>query len=77
VAAPFRELSAVGPVTYNFDPDTWYANERLHLETQLRAGKLTEAELEANLAKLDRRYEEMLDRLDGTYDVGGSTPDGA
>ncbi len=54
-------------MTYNFDPDVWYANERSHLDAQLRKGELTNEAFEAALEALDRRYEEMVDRLDGTY----------
>jgi hypothetical protein len=28
-------------VTYNFDPDRWYENERLRLDHRVRAGELT------------------------------------
>ena len=64
-------------MTYNFDPDTWYANERSHLDRQLRKGVLGDDDFEAAVADLDRRYEEMIDRLDGTYSVGESTGGGA
>jgi hypothetical protein len=63
-------------VTYNFDPDTWYANERSHLDTQLKQGALTDETFAAALEDLDRRYDEMVDRLDGTY-VIPSNHDGA
>ncbi len=56
-------------MTYNFDPDLWYANERSHLDSQLKTGALSQEAFEAALADLDRRYEEMLDRLDGTYAI--------
>ncbi len=54
-------------MTYNFDPDLWYANERSHLDSQLKTSALTQEAFAAALEDLDRRYEEMLDRLDGTY----------
>ena len=56
-------------MTYNFDPDRWYERERLKLEVRHTVGELDDAELEAALAALDRRLEEMLDRLDGTYQI--------
>ena len=60
-------------MTYNFDPDTWYANELDHLDGKLRDRSLSAGEYEVALADLDRRYEELVDRLDGTYDVIGSS----
>ncbi|RLB65210.1 MAG: hypothetical protein DRI90_02640 [Deltaproteobacteria bacterium] len=54
-------------MTYNFDPDTWYANERSHLDAQLKKGALTTETFAVALEDLDRRYDEMIDRLDGTY----------
>ena len=53
-------------MTYNFDADEWYQRELAQLHDLHRQGKLPE-ELEAAVADLDQRYEEMLDRLDGTY----------
>ncbi len=54
-------------MTYNFDPDAWRDNQRLILEQQRQRGELDDAELEAALSELERRYEAMLDRLDGTF----------
>ncbi|MBW2523498.1 MAG: hypothetical protein JRI23_04960 [Deltaproteobacteria bacterium] len=54
-------------MTYNFDPDNWYDNELAYLQARQQSGELTAAELEAAIAELDRRYEQMLERLDGTY----------
>jgi hypothetical protein len=58
-------------MTYNFDPDRWYDNERAALEKKRAANELSEKQLEQALSDLDRRYEAMLDRLDGTYRIGG------
>lgn len=58
-------------MTYNFDPDLWYDNQRALLEARSERGELSTTELEAALADLERRYEEMLDRLDGTYHIPG------
>jgi hypothetical protein len=54
-------------MTYNFDPDRWYANEMAYLEDQRRRGKLDRDRFEKACIDLDRRYEEMCQRLDGTY----------
>jgi hypothetical protein len=56
-------------MTYNFDPDRWYDNERCALEHRLREGKLTRAAFKKALDELDRRYDDMSDRLDGTYQL--------
>ena len=56
-------------MTYNFDPDKWYANERLILERKYKSGELTQQEFNSALEKLDKRLEEMWNRLDGTYQV--------
>jgi hypothetical protein len=56
-------------MTYNFDPDKWLENERLRVEMQRRAGEITEEEAAKALEALDRRYESMLNRLDGTFPV--------
>jgi hypothetical protein len=53
-------------MTYNFDPDRWYENERAVLETGYKEGEMSTEEYEAAVADLDRRYGEMLDRLNGT-----------
>ena len=54
-------------MTYNFDPDRWLDAHRKVLEACLDRGEIDDAELEAELLKLDQRYEEMIARLDGTY----------
>jgi hypothetical protein len=56
-------------MTYNFDADRWYEREREMLDTRRRAGEIGEQEYKKALSELDRRYDEMLDRLDGTYQV--------
>jgi hypothetical protein len=66
-------------MTYNFDPDRWLEAHRAALEARRNRLEIDEAELEAGLAELDRRYEEMVARLDGSYEVpsGPSAPDGS
>ena len=56
-------------MTYNFDPDRWYDDERGILEARRKAGKIGRQEYKAALATLERRYDEMLQRLDGTYQI--------
>ena len=56
-------------MTYNFDPDRWYENERAALDSAYRSGKVDVRRYEEALAELERRYEKMLKRLDGTYQL--------
>jgi len=56
-------------MTYNFDPDRWYDDERAILDARYKAGELSEPEYKKAVSDLDRRYDEMIDRLDGTYQV--------
>ncbi|MBI5489935.1 MAG: hypothetical protein HY905_21545 [Deltaproteobacteria bacterium] len=56
-------------MTYNFDPEKWYENHRAVLEERRRRGEIDDAQLARELAELDRRLEEMVQRLDGTYQL--------
>jgi hypothetical protein len=56
-------------MTYNFDPERWYENEYSALEVQHKKGDLTDVEFEKACSDLMDRYEEMLYRLDGTYQL--------
>jgi hypothetical protein len=63
-------------MTYNFDPDRWLEANRAALEARRDRGEIDAAELESGLVELDRRYEEMVARLDGTYNIPGGRPNG-
>lgn len=56
-------------MTYNFDPDRWHDDQVARLDLERRAGRLSEADHRAALAEVERRYESMLARLDGTYQI--------
>ncbi len=58
-------------MTYNFDPEKWLENERLRVEMRRRSGELSPDAADQALAELERRYDEMLARLDGTFPVAG------
>jgi hypothetical protein len=58
-----------GLVTYNFDPERWYDNEYSALEILHKKGQITDIEFEEACSDLLQRYEEMLSRLDGTYQL--------
>ncbi len=56
-------------MTYNFDPDRWHDDQVARLELERRADRLSEADYQAALEEIERRYESMLARLDGTYQI--------
>ncbi len=56
-------------MTYNFDPDKWYENHRRLLLARRERGELDEREFADALEELERRYEEMLARLDGSFQL--------
>jgi phage shock protein A len=56
-------------VTYNFDADKWYANQRAALERQRDTGSLGAEAFARALAELDARYEELVSRLDAEFVV--------
>ena len=56
-------------MTYNFDPDQWYENQRKLLESQRSDGRIDEATLTARLEELERKYEEMLQRLNKPFEL--------
>lgn len=62
-------------MTYNFDPERWYENELAVLVQRRDAGQMDAEAFRAAEADLDRRYEKMLDRLDGTYRIPASSGD--
>jgi hypothetical protein len=56
-------------VTYNFDADQWLENHRALLEERRRKGELDERAFAEASAELERRYDDMVRRLDGTYQL--------
>ena len=56
-------------MTYNFDPDRWYENQRRALDAKRERGELTGETHQAGLDDLERRYEEMTGRLDKPFDL--------
>jgi len=56
-------------MTYNFDPEKWLAAQRAVLEARRARGELDDIDMEAELRELDRRYDELVARLDGTYEI--------
>ena len=56
-------------MTYNFDPERWYENEYRTLEVLFKKGHLTDGDFEKACSELLDRYEKMVARLDGTYQL--------
>jgi hypothetical protein len=56
-------------MTYNFDPERWYENEYSTLEVLHKKGNITDMEFDKARSDLLQRYEEMLSRLDGTFQL--------
>ncbi len=57
-------------MTYNFDPDKWYDDELFMIQTKLKKGEITQEAYDLVVLELDKKLEEMWERLDGTYRVG-------
>jgi len=56
-------------MTYNFDPDKWYDNELYLIQSKLKIGKMTQNEYDIAVEILDKKLEEMWERLDGSYQI--------
>ncbi len=56
-------------MTYNFDPDRWYDNEILVLKQQLNSKKITKDQFNLGMEILEKRHEEMWNRLNSSYIV--------
>ncbi|MGE5235518.1 MAG: hypothetical protein ACM3O7_04100 [Acidobacteriota bacterium] len=54
-------------MTYNFDPDRWYERERALLARRHETGELDDSAYRDAVEALDRRLDEMLTRLDGSF----------
>ncbi len=57
------------PMTYNFDPDRWYDNQRVILEHRRSKGEIDAEEFERLLALLEERYDQMQRRLDSSFEL--------
>lgn len=62
-------------MTYNFDPDRWYENQRRVIDLRRERGELDDARYQAELDDLERRYDEMLSRLDKPFGLEPSPPE--
>ena len=62
-------------MTYNFDPDRWLEAHRAAIAARRGRGEIDDDAAEVELLELDRRYEEMVARLDGTFEIPMTHPD--
>ena len=56
-------------MTYNFDPEQWYDNERAFLDHQYRSGTVSERAYRSALKRLEDALAKMWERLDGSYQM--------
>ena len=56
-------------MTYNFDPEKWYNNELYLIQSQLKTGQIKQNEYDQAVEILDKKLDEMWQRLDGTYQI--------
>jgi hypothetical protein len=56
-------------MTYNFDPEHWLETEIARIDRLHADGRLDDQEREAETRDAHRRYDEMVARLDGTYQI--------
>jgi hypothetical protein len=56
-------------MTYNFDPDKWLENELIILQSRLKKGDLTPEAFDRAVLDLEKRHEEMWNRLDNSYRI--------
>lgn len=59
-------------MTYNFDPDRWYENQRRAIDARRENGEIADAAYQAELDRLEVRYEQMTARLDKPFDFSGT-----
>ena len=62
-------------MTYNFDPDRWYENQRRVIDLRHERGELDEVQFQAELDALEQRYDEMQSRLDKPFGLDTLPPD--
>jgi hypothetical protein len=61
-------------MTYNFDPDRWFENQRRVLDLRLERGEIDEALHQSELSALEERYDQLLARLDKPFELDGRPP---
>ncbi|MFN2357753.1 MAG: hypothetical protein ABR534_08440 [Desulfotignum sp.] len=54
-------------MTYNFDPDKWYDDELSIIQAKQKKGEIPLEKYDLAVSKLDQKFADMWERLDGTY----------
>jgi len=54
-------------MTYNFDIEQWWDREYQALKIRLDSGEIDNASFDSELAQLQDRFDELNQRLDGTF----------
>jgi hypothetical protein len=61
-------------MTYNFDFDRWYENQRRLLDARRASGEVDEETWSKLLEELEARYDEMCRRLDRSFELPKQEP---
>ena len=56
-------------MTYNFDPEQWYETQVRLLNNQLDSGEIDRITYGMHLKDLEKRFNDMVERLQGTYSL--------
>lgn len=56
-------------MTYNFDPEAWLERQLSALDARRGDSEIDTAAQAAEREELHRRYDAMVSRLDGTYEI--------
>jgi hypothetical protein len=56
-------------MTYNFDLDRWYENQKRRLDARRAAGEIDDRAWQELIDDLDRRYDDLQRRLDGPFEL--------
>jgi hypothetical protein len=64
-------------MTYNFDPERWLELHVALLDERRRRGEIDDGTYHHERAELERRYDAMIERLDGTYRLPNRRRDGS
>jgi hypothetical protein len=62
-------------MTYNFDPEAWFERELAALNAKRERGEIDDNAHAVDLDELNRRYDDMVARLDGTFEIPATAPD--
>jgi len=61
-------------MTYNFDPEAWLERQMAALDARREQVEIDSAVHAIERAHLNDRYDDMVARLDGTYEIPATDP---